>query len=117
MQRRFINNLRMFDVTLRDGLQSSNYIMPLEKKKALADFIYHTYRPNAMEVGSIVSSKHIPQMENSIELYKHCVNNKFCTELFMLTPNVYAVEKAKKAGVKNFSFITSASNSFQKKKY
>lgn len=115
MQRHFTNNLRMFDVTLRDGLQSTKAIMSLKQKKDLADFIYHTYRPSAMEVGSIVSSKYVPQMKDSLEVYKHCVDNKFSTDLYMLTPNISALEIAKKAGIKNFSFITSVSESFQKK--
>jgi len=115
MKRVITNNLKFFDVTMRDGLQSLKQVVPLEKKKELANFIYHTYRPAAMEIGSIVSSKHVPQMDNSIDVYKYCVDQKFNTELFMLTPNIYALNKAKEAGVKNFSFITSVSNDFQLK--
>jgi len=54
MSRRFMNNLRLFDVTLRDGLQSTKANMTLKQKTDLADFIYTTYKPYAMEVGSIV---------------------------------------------------------------
>lgn len=115
MKRVMSNNLKMFDITLRDGLQSLKQVVPLEKKKELANFVYHTYHPSAMEIGSIVSYKHVPQMENSIEVYNYCVEQKFNTDLFMLTPNMYALKKAKKAGVKNFSFITSVSNEFQLK--
>lgn len=68
-----------------------------------------------MEVGSIVSSKYVPQMKDSLEVYKHCVDKQFSTDLYILTPNMSALEIAKKAGVKNFSFITSVSDSFQKK--
>lgn len=33
MKRHFTNNLRMFDVTLRDGLQSTKAIMSLKQKR------------------------------------------------------------------------------------
>lgn len=115
MARRFMNHLRLFDVTLRDGLQSTKSVMTLKQKTDLADYIYTTYKPAAMEVGSIVSPKFVPQMQDSIDVFRYCVNNQYDTDLYMLTPNINALEKAKKAGVKNFSFITSVSNAFQKK--
>jgi len=115
MSRRFMNNLRLFDVTLRDGLQSTKANMTLKQKTDLADFIYTTYKPYAMEVGSIVSPKFVPNMKDSLDVYQYCVNKQYDTNLYMLTPNLNALEKAKKAGVKNFSFITSVSDAFQRK--
>ena len=115
MKRSVVRNLKLFDVTMRDGLQSLKQVLPLHKKQEMVNFIYHTYKPSALEIGSIVSPKYIPQMENSLELYQYCVDQKYNSDLYMLTPNIYALKKAKKAGVKNFSFITSTSNSFQKK--
>lgn len=115
MKRVICNNLRLFDVTMRDGLQSSSNILSLKQKTGLANFIYHTYKPTSMEIGAIVSPKLIPQLEESLEIYKYCVEKKFSSDLYMLTPNLYALKKAKAAGVKHFSFITSVSESFQKK--
>lgn len=116
MKRNLMNSsIKFCDITLRDGLQSLKYIMPTKEKIKLADYIYHTYRPFAMEIGSIVSPKILPQFEDSIEIFKHCKDNKFSTKLYMLTPNTYALEKAKAAGVKNFAFISSVSDAFQLK--
>jgi hydroxymethylglutaryl-CoA lyase len=115
MKRSVVRNLKLFDVTMRDGLQSLKQVLPLYKKKEMVDFIYYTYKPNAIEIGSIVSPKYIPQLENSLELYQYCLDQKYNSDLYMLTPNIHALKKAKNAGVKHFSFITSTSNSFQKK--
>lgn len=109
------HRINYFDITLRDGLQSMKNILPLEEKIKLADFIFNTYRPSAMEVGSIVSPKVLPQMKDSIEVFKYCKQQNFCTDLYMLTPNKYSLDIAKAVGVKNFSFISSVSESFQKK--
>ena len=40
MKRHFTNNLRMFDVTLRDGLQSTKAIMSLKQKKGFWQISY-----------------------------------------------------------------------------
>ena len=55
-----------------------------------------------MEVGSIVSSKYVPQMKDSLEVYKHCVDKQFSTDLYILTPNMSALEIAKKSRCKKF---------------
>ena len=52
-------NIRYFDTTLRDGLQSYKHVLSLKEKTKLADYIYTTYKPQAIEVGSIVSEKFI----------------------------------------------------------
>ena len=115
-----INNkiIRFFDVTLRDGLQSIPKIYNLsDKKKILEDIIIK--RPYSIEIGSIVSSKIVPQMSNSLELYKSAneyngiINNHI--NLYMLTPNFKSLEIANLHNIENFSFITSVSDSFQQK--
>lgn len=110
--------LRLFDVTLRDGLQSVSKIYNLtEKKEILRDIISN--RPPAIEIGSIVSPKILPQMNNSLELYTiatdyNCILDK-PIDLYLLIPNLKGLEIASMNQVDNFSFITSVSDSFQKK--
>lgn len=109
--------IQLFDVTLRDGLQSLSTIYSLNHKKRLLDKIIKSRLPDSIEVGSIVSSKILPQMSNSIELYKYA-EAKYPSrtpKFYMLIPNERAMNIAISNGVRNASFITSVSDSFQKK--
>jgi hydroxymethylglutaryl-CoA lyase len=108
-------SIKFFDITLRDGLQGVKTFIPTKEKCNLANFIYKKYKPHAMEIGSIVSPKIVPQFEDSIEVFNYCKNKNYETDLYMLVPNLKALDKAREAGVKNFSFITSTSDAFQKK--
>ena len=65
--------LRLFDVTLRDGLQSIPKIYSLKDKIDLGIDIIVNKNPCAIEVGSIVSPKIVPQMKDSIELFKEII--------------------------------------------
>ena len=113
------NSLKLFDVTLRDGLQSLTKIYSLaEKTEILRNIIVNRY-PSAIEVGSIVSPKILPQMSESIELFHEAqfINIIIARpiDLYMLTPNLKSVNIASDHNITNFSFITSVSNDFQKK--
>jgi hydroxymethylglutaryl-CoA lyase len=109
-----MNKIKLFDVSLRDGLQSLKKIYTLAEKKDLLHKIINKYNPHSIEVGSIVSSKVLPQMHNSIDLFKHA-NKQGIPNLYMLTPNLKSVCTGLDYGVKNFSLITSVSDDFQTK--
>ena len=114
---------KLFDVSLRDGLQA----LPIDEqnqytfdsKKELYKNIYYAYKPINIEIGSIVSKKILPIMENSKELFNYVHNHqlqKIKTNNYLLIPNKYNLFKLIYDNkYKNFSFITSVSNSFQKK--
>lgn len=110
--------LRLFDVTLRDGLQSIPKIYSLAEKMDLGLDIIAKRNPYAIEVGSIVSPKIVPQMKNSIELFQS-FSSTYGTykpiDIYVVTPNYKSVQVAAKNDVCNFSFITSVSNMFQTK--
>jgi len=110
--------LKLFDVTLRDGLQSVSKIYNLtEKKEILQNIIIK--KPQAIEIGSLVSPKILPQMNNSLELYQEAKEYNIILEkpidLYLLIPNLKGLELASMNNIDNFSFITSVSDSFQKK--
>ena len=94
-------------------------IYSLAEKIEILQNIVVNRLPSAIEVGSIVSPKILPQMEQSIELFHEaeCINIILPRpiDLYMLTPNVKSINIACDNNVKNFSFITSVSNDFQKK--
>jgi hydroxymethylglutaryl-CoA lyase len=109
-----MQKLKFFDISLRDGLQSIKKIYSLSEKKELYHKIINKHIPTSVEIGSLVSPKILPQMKDSIELFKHtqtlCMNNSY-----ILTPNYKSVQKGLEHKIKNFSLITSVSDEFQKK--
>ncbi len=118
-----INNIlkkqKLFDVTLRDGLQSLpkdktiNY--NLESKKELYNLIKKYKNPTYLEVGSLVSPKVLPVMNESKEFYKWCVETSKQNNHFLLIPNSNKLTYENMALCRNYSFITSVSQEFQKK--
>jgi len=106
------NSIKLFDVTLRDGIQSVNHIYSISQLKQIFDNIIGFKKPTSIEIGSIVSPKILPQMQHSIELFKYA-NHFKDYKIYMLTPTLKSVKIAKENKVKNFSLITSVSNKFQ----
>ena len=105
----------LFDVSLRDGLQTYRNVVPLHKKCEMLNNIISTYSPDYIELGSIVSPKVLPQFEDSIPLYRWASTLYSGQEFYMLTPNHKAVKIAIENDISNLSFITSVSDEFQKK--
>ena len=106
--------VKLFDVSLRDGLQSMKKIYRLSEKKDLLHKIIDKYKPDSIEVGSIVDSRILPQMHDSLKLYKYCRELEL-NNCYLLTPNLYSVKMGIRNEVNNFSLITSVSDEFQKK--
>jgi len=114
--------IKFFDVSMRDGLQSLPHTYTLKHKKIMLDRIIDTYKPDSLEIGSLVSPKFLPQMKDSHELYKHATNhyikkNNLYNPLFYLLvpPTEKHLEMAANLNVKNISIMSSVSNKFQKK--
>tara|TARA_E500000331_G_C17266999_1_gene717574 strand:- start:820 stop:1656 length:837 start_codon:yes stop_codon:yes gene_type:complete len=106
--------IKLFDVSLRDGLQSSPKILSLSEKKDIFHKIINKYEPKNIEVGSIISEKILPQLKESDQLFKHGYSIG-CNNLFLLVPNLKnynIVKNNQDINVKNISLITSVSNSF-----
>jgi len=106
---------RLFDVTMRDGLQSMSNVYTMKHKKKLLDRIIKNCPTTDIEIGSMVSPKILPQMRDSLSLYKYAEKKYPTHNFYMLVPNQHLFTKAMENGVKNFSFITSVSDAFQKK--
>jgi len=107
--------LKLFDVSLRDGLQSVSKIYTLREKIQLLNNII-LKKPKSIEIGSIVSKKKVPQMENSIELFNYASNNiKYNGDYFILVPNEKSLNIGLKNNIINFSLINSVSEPFQNK--
>ena len=127
----FICNLlkpKLFDVTLRDGLQGltkeQQNSFSLENKINLYHSIMNKHKPNNIEVGSIVSSKVLPVFKDTLPFLNYIQNDnnnpldkmQRKTDYFILVPNKERLtEVINNKNVNHFSFITSVSESFQKK--
>lgn len=113
---------RLCDVTLRDGLQNADAsLYPTEKKQELFNRIMALYNPHSIEVGSLISPKVLPILKDSILMYKYACQFKEESRmhknnnLFMLVPSNSKLITAINLNISNLSFITSVSDSFQKK--
>ena len=104
-----------FDVSLRDGLQTVKEKIHIKDKINILYNIINKHNPQSIEIGSIVSPKVLPQMENSLELLNYAKKLPNEIDYYMLVPNMKYLNVAIKSGVDNFSLITSVSESFQKK--
>lgn len=106
----------LFDVSLRDGLQNIKKDditkFTTNEKIKLYNKIISTYNPEELEVGSIVSKKFLPIFEDSLKLLTQLDNIK---NNYLLVPSFYKLKSAIDSGCNNFSFISSVSESFQKK--
>lgn len=115
----------LFDVSLRDGLQAADpKDWPTEKKRQTFDFIRTTYKPYAMEIGSLASPKILPIMGDTKEIYKHATrmvfdnNNPYIhprPKPYVLVPSLSKLQVAINYKMNHLSFITSVSNMFQLK--
>lgn len=123
------NNIKpqIFDVTLRDGLQTipndSVHLWSIKEKKDLYYHIKFNYNPLSIEIGSLVNPKILPIFENSLELFRSIENDIHYTpnyytgieKTYMLVPNMNMLYLALKNDITNLSFLTSVSDLFQKK--
>lgn len=114
-----LKNQKLFDVTLRDGLQSlskeqvTNFT--LQNKKDLYNIIKKYNSQSYFEVGSLVSPKVLPIMNESLDLYRWCFETSKTNNHFLLIPSSSKLTKENMSICKNYSFITSVSEGFQQK--
>ncbi len=109
----FPKNVNIYEVGPRDGLQNEKIILPLKLKVEFINMLSKCSYKN-IEIGSFVSSKWVPQMENSGELFELIKKNP-STSYPYLTPNYYGAKTAIEKGIKTICVFTTASESFSKK--
>jgi hydroxymethylglutaryl-CoA lyase len=115
-------NPQLFDVSLRDGIQNADpEIWTTDAKLDTFRHILATETPRFMEVGSLVSPKILPIMHDSLEVHSYANTyikmhrESYDPRLYMLVPSLSKLQTAIYSGVRNVSFITSVSESFQKR--
>jgi hydroxymethylglutaryl-CoA lyase len=110
-----MSRARIYEMFLRDGLQSLRTIYTVQEKIAMFD-ILNRCNYDGIEFGSTTSSKIIPQMGGSLELFEHVKNNtKPNTKYTMLVPSIKHVPTVLERNIKSYGFVLSVSDSFSKR--
>ena len=108
-----IPQIKIYEMFMRDGLQSLPKIFTLEQKlqmiKELNKFDYYS-----IEFGSMTSAKLLPQMAQSDELFK-LMEKKEKIKYAMLVPGFNQIPKALDLGINSFGLVCSMSDIFGQK--
>lgn len=105
--------VKIVEVGPRDGLQNEKQALTVEQRlNFINDLISAGLK--SIEVGSCVSTKWVPQMAQSDELFK-LLPQTTDVQFSLLTPNIKGFETAQAVGCKEVAVFTAASESFTRK--
>lgn len=105
--------VKIVEVGPRDGLQNEKQALTVEQRlNFINDLINAGLK--SIEVGSCVSTKWVPQMAQSDELFK-LLPQTTDVQFSLLTPNIKGFETAQAVGCKEVAVFTAASESFTRK--
>ena len=122
--KKFINNINpmnnfnkkriyIYEMFMRDGLQSLHKVYTLDNKKYFIDNLIKCNITN-IEFGSTTSPKLLPQMDNSYKLWNYLeelkLNNKY--NLTMLISNNNGLKESMNCNIKSFGLLCSVSDTF-----
>lgn len=110
---RLPKRIKMVEVGPRDGLQNEPTVVPTEVKISLINALSGTGLA-AIEGGSFVSSKWMPQMADSSEVMKG-IKRQPGVSYPVLVPNLQGLQAAVDAGVDEVAVFGAASESFSRK--
>ena len=110
---KFPNKVHLYEVGPRDGLQNEKDIIPTEIKINLINKLINC-NFKAIEIGSFVSPRWVPQMADS-DIIVDKINRTKLISLPVLTPNLRGLQKAIEKKVDTVCVFITASESFSKK--
>jgi hydroxymethylglutaryl-CoA lyase len=110
---RLPKSVRMVEVGPRDGLQNEPARVPTAVKVALIDKLTEA-GAGAIEVGSFVSPKRVPQMADTADVLAG-IRRRDGVRYPVLTPNIEGFEAAMKAGAGEVAIFAAASETFSNK--
>ncbi len=103
----------VYEVGPRDGLQNEAETLSLDVRAAFVDQLTEAGLP-AIEVGSFVSPRAVPQLADTEELYRR-IHQASGVRYPALVPNEKGLERALAAGVREIAVFTAASETFNQK--
>ena len=104
--------IKLVDVGPRDGLQNEKIQVPAEIKIKLINLLTKAGLP-AIEAGSFVSPKWVPQMGNTKEVFQGIMQKAGVTYTALI-PNQKGLNKAKESSCKDIAVFAAASESFSR---
>ncbi|HEY6147100.1 MAG TPA: hydroxymethylglutaryl-CoA lyase, partial [Thermoanaerobaculia bacterium] len=107
------DRVTVYEVGPRDGLQNESESLPVPTKIEFVDRLTEAGLP-AIEVGSFVSPKSIPQLADTDEVYRR-IHRKSGVRYPALVPNVRGLERAMACGVLEIAVFTAASETFNRR--
>ena len=103
----------VYEVGPRDGLQNEGQTLPVAVRAEFVDRLTDAGLP-AIEVGSFVSPKAIPQMADTAEVYR-LIHPASGVRYPALVPNLRGLDRAFASGVREIAVFTAASETFNQK--
>ena len=103
----------VYEVGPRDGLQNEPETLTVAARAEFVDRLTDAGLP-AIEVGSFVSPKAVPQLSDTEEVYRR-IHPASGVRYPALVPNERGLERALQAGVREIAVFTSASETFNRK--
>lgn len=108
-----VPRIKIYEMFMRDGLQSLNKIYPLETKIQFMNLLNNS-NFDCIEFGSTTSTKLLPQMANSYELFNSFKKNPR-TKYTMLVPGINQLHKVIDTKINSFGLVCSVSETFAQK--
>lgn len=106
-------SINIIEVGPRDGFQSIDQYIPLEKKLEIIDGIVAS-GVQQIEHTSFVSPRAIPQLKDAKELTEFCLEKYPSIDFFPLVPNLYGASSAYELGLRKIAYVVSLSKSHNK---
>src|SRR5580765_705427 len=102
----------VYEVGPRDGLQNEAETLSVDAKVAFVDQLTESGL-RAIEVGSFVSKRSIPQLADTEEVFRR-IRRASGTRYPALVPNLQGLDRALAAGVQEIAVFTAASETFNR---
>lgn len=110
------DEIRLFEVGPRDGLQNESALLEVDQKLELIDRLVGA-GVRDIEIGSFVHPEWVPQMADTDEVARRVLSSERAPEVrwWALVPNETGLERALDAGVSHVATFVSASESHNQK--
>lgn len=113
MENQWPKQVKIVEVGPRDGLQHEKKILSVAERVKFINLLSESGL-KSIEVGSIVSPKWVPQMEDSARVFER-IKKLDDVDYILLVPNRKGFEIARDVGAKSIAIFTAASEAFSLK--
>jgi hydroxymethylglutaryl-CoA lyase len=108
-----VNKANIIEVCPRDGFQNINEFIPTETKLKVIDGLVNSGFKK-IQVTSFVHPKAVPQMKDAKEIAQTVIEKYPNVDFTALVPNLFGAKAAYESGIKEISYVISASEAHNK---